>query len=109
MLPVSGAGCGPSLLKIVLREGDFDPAVVRADAQRTFHIYGSYGISVFALRGATLDELAQQSHLVRFSQLVLVTGVSSEQPASPPRNTTSSSSSRVSPAGVYRCFIPLAL
>lgn len=57
----------------VVRGGGFDPAVVRADAQRMFQIYGVYGISVFALRGATLDELAQQSPLVRFSQLVLVT------------------------------------
>lgn len=58
--------------EVVLRGGDFEPGVVRADAQRMFHIYGVYGISVFALRGATLDELAQQSPLVRFSHLVLV-------------------------------------
>ncbi len=59
--------------EVVVRGGEFDPAVVRADAQRMFDIYGVYGISVLALRGATLDELAQHSPLVRFSQLVLVT------------------------------------
>ena len=36
-------------------------------------IYGSFGISVFALRGATIDELAQQAPLVRFAELTVVT------------------------------------
>lgn len=59
--------------EVVVRGGHLDPDVVRADAQRMFDIYGSYGISVFALRGATLDELAQEAPLVRFGQLTLVT------------------------------------
>lgn len=36
-------------------------------------VYGSFGITVFALRGATIDELAQQSPLVRFAALTVVT------------------------------------
>jgi hypothetical protein len=38
-----------------------------------FQVYGTYGISVFAVRGATIHELAQQVPLVRFAQLALVT------------------------------------
>jgi hypothetical protein len=38
-----------------------------------FSIYGVYGISVFALRDASLAELAQQVPLIRFPQLALVT------------------------------------
>lgn len=59
--------------EVVIRGGDLDRAVVGVDAQRMHEIYGVYGISVFALRGATLDELAQQVPLVRFPQLALVT------------------------------------
>jgi hypothetical protein len=33
----------------------------RADAQRMHDVYGRFGISVFALRGATIDELAGTS------------------------------------------------
>lgn len=36
-------------------------------------VYGMFGISVFALRGATVDELAQQAPLVRFAELTIVT------------------------------------
>lgn len=59
--------------EVVIRGGDLDGEVIREDALRIFEIYGVYGISVFALRGATLDELAQQAPLVRFEQLALVT------------------------------------
>lgn len=59
--------------EIVVRGGELDPSIVRADAERMFAIYGVHGISVFALRGATIDELAQQVPLVRFSRLTLVT------------------------------------
>ena len=57
---------------VVVRGGDLDPAVLRQDAQRNHEIYGVYGISVFAVRGMTLDEMAQQAPLVRFSRLTLV-------------------------------------
>lgn len=57
---------------IVIRGGDLDPDVVRADALRYHSIYGQYGISVFAVRDATVDELAQQVPLVRFEILTLV-------------------------------------
>jgi hypothetical protein len=59
--------------EVVVRGGDIDPEIVRTDAQRMFDIYGIYGISVFALHGATLDELAQQPPLVRFSRLTITT------------------------------------
>lgn len=39
---------------------------------RYHSVYGSYGISVFAVRGATLDEMAQQVPLVRFAMLTLI-------------------------------------
>lgn len=39
---------------------------------RYHSIYGSYGISVFAVHGATLDEMAQQVPLVRFALLTLI-------------------------------------
>lgn len=49
-----------------------DPATLRADAARYHGIYGEYGISVFAARDATVDELAQAVPLVRFETLTLV-------------------------------------
>ena len=57
----------------MLRGGRLTEGIVRADAQRMHDVYGSFGISVFALRGATIDELAQQSPLVRFAELTVVT------------------------------------
>ncbi len=54
---------------MLVRGGELDPGVLRADAQRYYSVYGSYGISVFAVRGATLDELAQQVPLIRFDRL----------------------------------------
>lgn len=58
---------------LVVRGGDLEPATLRSDALRNFAIYGSYGISVFAVRDATLDELAQQPPLVRFPRLTVMT------------------------------------
>lgn len=57
---------------IVIRGGALDAIALRADAQRYHGIYGEYGISVFAARGATIDELAQEVPLVRFGTLTLV-------------------------------------
>ena len=57
---------------IVLRGGRLDPDGLRADAERYHRIYGDYGISVFAARNVTVDELAQQAPLVRFEVLTLV-------------------------------------
>ena len=57
---------------VVVRGGDLDAAVLRADAERYHSIYGDFGISVFALRGVTVDELAQQPPLIRFEVLTLV-------------------------------------
>jgi uncharacterized membrane protein YeiH len=59
--------------EVVLRGGRLDAAILRVDAQRMHDIYGAFGISVFALRGATIDELAQQVPLVRFAELTVVT------------------------------------
>lgn len=58
---------------VVVRGGHLDPAILRADALRNHAIYGTFGISVFALRDATLDEMAQQAPLVRFEALTLMT------------------------------------
>ncbi len=59
--------------ELILRGGELDPTILRADAQRMFDIYGVYGISVFALRGATIDELAQQTPLIRFPHFTVMT------------------------------------
>lgn len=59
--------------ELILRGGDLDPSIIRRDAQRMFDIYGTYGISVFALRGATIDELAQEAPLVRFPHFTVMT------------------------------------
>lgn len=58
---------------VVVRGGELDPELLRADALRNHAIYGTYGVSVFTLRDATLDELAQQPPLVRFATLTLMT------------------------------------
>jgi hypothetical protein len=55
------------------RGGELDPEVLHADAERYHGVYGSYGISVFALLDTTLEELAQQAPLVRFGELTLLT------------------------------------
>ena len=47
--------------------------MLRADALRNHSIYGTYGISVFAVRDQSLDELAQLPPLVRFACLAIVT------------------------------------
>jgi hypothetical protein len=57
---------------IVIRGGALEAVALRADAQRYHDIYGDYGISVFAARDATVDELAQVAPLVRFEILTLV-------------------------------------
>ena len=58
---------------MLVRGGDLDPDILRADGMRYHSIYGTYGISVFALRDVTVDELAQQVPLVRFDRLTLLT------------------------------------
>ena len=75
--------------------GDLDPDILRADAARYYSIYGVYGISVFAVRDVTLDELAQQVPLVRFDRLsllnvrdVLVAGMRLEPTGRNPRHYT---------------------
>jgi hypothetical protein len=57
---------------IVLRGGALDPELLRIDALRNFEIYGVYGISVFAVLDATIDELSQLPPLVRFALLTVV-------------------------------------
>jgi hypothetical protein len=58
---------------VLVRGGDLDPDILCEDAVRYHSIYGVYGISVFAVRDATIDELAQQAPLVRFDRLSLLT------------------------------------
>lgn len=57
---------------VVVRGGDLDPKVIQRDARRMSDVYGIYGVSVFTLRGLTLDELAQDAPLVRFEHLALL-------------------------------------
>jgi len=59
--------------ELVVRGGELHPDVLRADATRSHAVYGTYSISVFALRDATLDDLAAETPLVRFATLTLVT------------------------------------
>lgn len=58
---------------VVVRGGVLDPDLLRHDALRNQAVYGTYGISVFAARDLTVDELAQQAPLIRFEQLTLMT------------------------------------
>lgn len=58
---------------VVVRGGDLDPDILRADALRNHSVYGTYGISVFAVRDLTLDELAQLPPLIRFERLATMT------------------------------------
>jgi hypothetical protein len=57
---------------VLVRGGDLDPDILCADAVRYHSVYGVYGISVFAIRDTTVDELAQQAPLVRFDRLSLL-------------------------------------
>jgi hypothetical protein len=57
---------------VVVRGGALDEDLLRVDATRYFSIYGTYGISVFAARQITVDELAQEPPLVRFEVLTLI-------------------------------------
>lgn len=57
---------------IVLRGGTLDPELLRIDALRNFEIYNEYGISVFAVLDATIDELSQMPPLVRFAMLTVL-------------------------------------
>jgi hypothetical protein len=85
-LSVSGAGHNPAMKLrrlrdgdvlengevVLVRGGDLAPDILSADAVRYYSIYGTYGISVFAVRDATVDELAQQVPLIRFGSLALL-------------------------------------
>lgn len=57
---------------IVVRGGALDRDRLREDATRYFSIYGTYGVSVFAARRVTVEELAQEPPLVRFDVLTLI-------------------------------------
>lgn len=57
---------------IVVRGGRLDQVLLRDDAIRYFSIYGTYGVSVFAARQITVEELAQEPPLVRFQVLTLM-------------------------------------
>lgn len=57
---------------VVVRGGELDAEVLRADAERYHAMYGGYGLSVLAARDISVDELAQQAPLVRFGVLTLM-------------------------------------
>ena len=58
---------------VVVRGGVLDPDQLRADALRNHAVYGTFGISVFAARDLTVDELMQLTPLVRFGRVTVVT------------------------------------
>jgi len=58
---------------IVVRGGTLADEDVLDDALAAFEVYGVYALSVFALVGTTMDELAQEPPLVRFEWLTLMT------------------------------------
>jgi hypothetical protein len=45
---------------LLVRGGELDAEVLTEDARRYYDVYGTYGISVFAVRGLSLDEMVQQ-------------------------------------------------
>jgi hypothetical protein len=57
---------------MLVRGGELDPDFLRADAQRYHDVYGTYGISVFAVRSLSLDEMSQQVPLVRFPSVTII-------------------------------------
>jgi hypothetical protein len=57
---------------VVIRGGALDATLLRTDALRNAEIYGVFGVSVFAVLDATVDELAQHPPLVRFALLTLM-------------------------------------
>jgi hypothetical protein len=65
---------GDSLDKdtLLVRGGELDPDILRADAQRYHDVYGTYGISVFAVRGLSIDEMSQEVPLVRFRSVTII-------------------------------------
>lgn len=58
---------------MLVRGGALEQDLLRQDALRNAAVYAAYGISVFAAREATVDELAQQTPLIRFTQLTVMT------------------------------------
>ncbi len=58
---------------LLVRGGELDPDVLRDDARRYHGVYGTCGISLYAVRGPSLDEMAQQVPLVRFRRMTLIT------------------------------------
>lgn len=60
-------------VSVVVRGGDLNAEVLRQDALRNHAVYGTHGVSVFALRDVTIDELAQLPPLVRFELLTVMT------------------------------------
>ncbi len=49
-----------------MRGGGLDSDVLRSDAEDYRVLYATNGLSVFAARDVTVDELAQQPPLIRF-------------------------------------------
>lgn len=58
---------------VLVRGGALEYDLLRQDALRNAAVYAAYGLSVFAAREATVDELAQQTPLIRFTQLTVLT------------------------------------
>ena len=57
---------------MVVLGGRLAADVLEEDARRYFSVYGTYGISVYATRGVSVEDLAQRPPLVRFAVLTIV-------------------------------------
>lgn len=55
-----------------MRGGRLERTALRRDVVRYYTAYGSYGLSVFAVRATSLAEMAQHSPLARFAELTLI-------------------------------------
>lgn len=58
---------------VIVRGGLPGPRGLRAEAQNHYGLYGTFSISVFAVRGAPLEEVARSLPLACFEQLTLWT------------------------------------
>ena len=57
---------------IVIRGGLLEEMLLRSDALRNFEVYGTFGISVFAIKDSTVDAVAAEARFGRFERLTLI-------------------------------------
>ncbi len=92
--PRRGANGSPPARSCVRKaRGELDRFLLRDDALRNYTIYGVFGISVFALRDATVDELAPPTSTPK------TTTASAGQPSPKPGHASASLPARCSSPG----------